>query len=280
MALAITSDYVKDTGCPEPYLRQIAEAGFSHVHWCHHWNDDFVYSMHEVEQIARWLAEFGLHLLDLHASQGQEKHWLSTREYERLAGVELVKNRIEMTARLASDVIIMHVPAAPQAAQERDPFWTRLHRSLDDLAPFAAAHGVRIAVENMGGDEGHWTLIQELFAEYGPQYLGLCYDSGHGNIGKAGLDHLEALKDRLISVHLHDNDGHSDQHRLPFSGTVDWGRLTRIIAESAYAKCLSLEVSMRHSGIGVGEKAFLAKAFEAGTTLTEMVGNSLSRAGR
>jgi hypothetical protein len=36
--LAITSDYAKSTGCPEPHLRQIAEAGFSHVHWCHHWN--------------------------------------------------------------------------------------------------------------------------------------------------------------------------------------------------------------------------------------------------
>lgn len=74
MTLAITSDYVESTGCPEPYLRQITEAGFSHVHWCHHWNGDFVYSTHEVEQIASWLDEFGLQLLDLHASQGREKY--------------------------------------------------------------------------------------------------------------------------------------------------------------------------------------------------------------
>lgn len=271
--LAVTSDYAKSTGCPEPYLRQIAEAGFSHVHWCHHWNGDFVYSVHEVEQIANWLAEFGLQLLDLHASQGQEKYWLSTQEYERLAGLELVKNRVEMTARLASDVIILHVPAAPQAlaaTKEREALWTQLRRSLDDLSPFAADRGVRIAIENMAGDGDHWALIRDLFAEYGPEYLGLCYDSGHGNIANPGLDHLEALKDRLISVHLHDNDGQSDQHRLPFSGTVDWERLTRIIAESAYTKCLSLEVSMRQSEIS-DEKVFLAKAFEAGMALAEMV---------
>ena len=268
--LAITSDYAKSTGCPEPYLRRIAEAGFSHVHWCHHWNRDFVYSMHEVEQIASWLAGFGLQLLDLHASQGREKYWLSAREYERLAGVELVKNRIEMAARLASDVVTLHAPAAPQAARKREALWAQLRRSLDDLAPFAKAHSVRIAVENMAGDVEYWALIQGLFAEYGPEYLGLCYDSGHGNIAKTGLDHLETLKGRLISVHLHDNDGKSDQHRLPFSGTVDWGRLTRIIAESAYTRCLSLEVGMRQSGIG-GADAFLAKAFETGMALAGMV---------
>ena len=267
--LAMTSDYAKSTGCPKPYLRQIAEAGFSHVHWCHHWNGDFVYSTHEVEQIANWLAEFGMQLLDLHASQGREKCWLSAREYERLAGLELVKNRVEMAARLASDVIILHAPAAPQAARKREALWAQLRRSLDDLLSFAAAHGVRIALENMGGD-ADWTLIQGLFAEYGPEYLGLCYDSGHGNIAGTGLDHLETLKSRLVSVHLHDNNGKGDQHRLPFTGMVDWGRLTRIIAESAYTKCLSLEAGIRQSGIG-GGNTFLAKAFEAGMTLTGMV---------
>ena len=42
--LSMTSDYVTETGCPEPYLRRIAEAGFSRVHWCHQWNTDFLYA--------------------------------------------------------------------------------------------------------------------------------------------------------------------------------------------------------------------------------------------
>jgi sugar phosphate isomerase/epimerase len=49
-------------------------------------------------------------LLDLHGSIGPEKNWASQREYERLAGVELVQNRIEMTAQLGGKVIVMHVP--------------------------------------------------------------------------------------------------------------------------------------------------------------------------
>ena len=176
--LSMTTDYANvSTGSPEPYLRRIAAAGFSHVHWCHHWNTDFLYADSEVEQIGKWLRELGLSLTDLHGSAGVEKAWGSPQEYERLAGIELVKNRIDMAARLGADVVIMHFPAEPA---EPEPFWARMRRTLDELEPFARSHGVRIAIENMSRD--NFDAIERLFALYGPDYLGLCYDSGHGNV--------------------------------------------------------------------------------------------------
>ncbi len=256
--LSLTTDYANvDKGDPSPYLRRIADAGFSHVHWCHHWNTDFIYSQPEIAQIGRWLAEFGLKLLDLHSSVGPEKHWFSLKEYERLAGVELVKNRIEMTARLGGDVVIMHYP--------KEPGDQPIRRSLDELVGFAHSHGVRIALENGGFD-----AVEPLLAEYPPDCVGLCYDSGHGNLVPDGLDRLDRIKDRLISVHLHDNDGASDQHNLIFSGTVDWPRLAQILAQSAYRKPISSESNMGRSGI-TDETTFLAQAFDAGTRLAAMV---------
>ena len=263
--LSMTSDYVADTGSPERYLKGIAEAGFSHVHWCHQWSTDFLYSAPEIEQVQKWLQEFGLELLDLHASGGQEKNWWSSREYERLAGVELVRNRIEMTAALSGDVAILHVPEPdPAGADLPDP----VRRSLDDLAPFAADRGVRIAFENTAR-HGDWETIRRILSRYGDA-VGLCYDSGHGNIDGHGLGELESLRDRLISIHLHDNDGSADQHGLPFTGTIDWARLTRIIAQSSYAKCVSLETTMRNAGIE-DERVFLRRAFEAGGELSRMI---------
>ena len=66
-----------------------------------------------------------------------------------------------------------------------------------------------------------------------------------------GLDWLERLKDRLISIHLHDNDGTADQHNLPFwpGGTVDWDRLTKILATSGYTKWVSMESTMKRSNM-------------------------------
>ena len=257
MNLSITTDYAKDVGDPSPYLRRIADASFTHVHWCHQWNTDFIYAAPEIEQIRTWLADFGLRLLDLHGSVGPEKNWASPHEYERLAGVELVKNRIEMTARLGGDAVVMHVPEQPGC----EP----LRRSLAEIEGLARRLGVRLAIEN-----GSFDAIGRLLAEHGPEYLGLCYDAGHGNLAADGLGRLELLKDRLISVHLHDNDGSADQHNLPFSGTVDWARLARIVAASSYTKCVSMEVSMRNAGVK-DEAAFLARAFEGGERFGRMV---------
>jgi len=257
MQLSITTDYAKDTGDPSPYLKAIADAGFTHVHWCHHWNTDFLYSTWEIDQIRKWLADCGLKLLDLHASVGPEKNWASPREYARQAGVELVRNRIEMTAQLGGDVVIMHIPAEPGC--------NPLRRSLDELRDSARQLNVRIALEN-----GKFPAIREVLSAYDPGYLGLCYDSGHGNLDGIGLDQLTVLKDRLISVHLHDNNGQKDQHKPLFSGTIDWARLARILAESAYRKCVSMEVTMGNAGIA-DEKEFLRLAYETGTRFSRMI---------
>ena len=256
--LSVTTDYARGTGDPSPYLRRIADAGFTHVHWCHQWNTDFIYSQPEIARIREWLADCRLKVLDLHASVGPEKNWASPREYERLAGVELVKNRIEMTARLGADVIIMHIPRG----NDSQP----LRLSLVELEPYAKSLGIRIAIENCGD----FDAIRRVLVEHDPDYLGLCYDCGHGNREQNGLDHLETLKDRLISVHLHDNDGSSDQHKLLFSGTVDWARLARIIATSAYSKCVSMEVAMRNTGMQ-DEAAFLSRAYETGKHFSAMI---------
>ncbi len=266
--LSITTDYFKSSGNPAPYLRRIAEAGFSHVHWCHHWRSDFLYSDAEIDQIGKWLQGYGLQLNDLHGSEGVEKSWVSAQEYRRLAGVELVKNRIHMAARLGGDVVIMHIYAEPKQAAANNEFWTQLQKSLAELEPYAKSRGVRIAVENLIID--NFDTIEKIFAQYDPDYIGLCYDSGHANIGTDRMDRLEPLKERLIALHLHDNDGTSDDHTIPFSGTVDWPRLARIIAGSAYAKGVSLETTIHNTGIE-DEPIFLEKALEAGTTLAGMI---------
>lgn len=259
-ALSMTTDYASDRGCPLPYLERIAAAGFTHVHWCHHWASDFLYGRHELAQIRRWLADCGLAVLDLHASAGQEKRWGSPEEYERLAGVDLVANRLEMAAELGAEVIVLHAAAAL-------PLPSHL-RSLDELAPLARRLGVRIALENLPR-EG-WARIDELFAVHGPDSLGLCYDSGHGNIDCDGVPDLQRRCDRLIALHLNDNDGSGDQHRIPFTGTVDWSRVMAAIAASGYRRCVSLELSLKAHELAV-ESDYLQRCRVAGERLAAML---------
>jgi sugar phosphate isomerase/epimerase len=146
--------------------------------------------------------------------------------------------------------------------------WLQLKKSLWELEEFCIQRGVRIAVENRPKDK--FVGIESLLAENPADFLGLCYDSGHGNIGGKGLEHLDRVKDRLISVHLHDNDGLSDQHKPVFTGTVDWAELTRIVGDSPYDEFLTLETDMRHSGFR-DEEPFLASAHADGLKLLQMM---------
>jgi len=107
---SLTSDFIDCTGPTDSCLRLTARGGFTHVHWCHHWNDDFIYTETEIDEIARQLSEYNLKFLDCHGSAGIEKDWRSTCESRRQAGVELVKNRVEFTARLGGDCVVLHGP--------------------------------------------------------------------------------------------------------------------------------------------------------------------------
>lgn len=262
--LSIATDYAADAGRPDEYLKKISEAGFSHIHWCHHWGSDFVYSKYEIAQIKAWLSDFGLELLDLHSPLGKEKRWVSEREYERLSGVDLVKNRIEMTAELGGDVIVMHYGGTPENEAERPAHFARLYKSLGEVEDFAKSHGIKIALEN-----GRVSIIAGILKDFSPDFLGICYDSGHSNM-KGEIEELVAVKDRLIAMHLHDNDGVDDQHKPLFSGTINWPRLAEIIAQSSYRKCINMELGIRNADTK-DEEAFLREAFEQGTKFSKMV---------
>ncbi len=286
MMLALTSDYVTDRGDPEPYLRRMAEAGFTHVHWCHHWRSDFLYADSEMMQIGRWLDAYNLRLIDVHGSEGVEKFWYAPQEYARLAGVELVKNRIDLAARLGGDAVVMHVyppTQHPDFARFNEFLFDQIRRSLDDLESYARARNIRIALENLidfpaieagvveathAADNAE--LIGRLLATYAPDFLGFCFDSGHAMLGQDRVERFAPFFERLVALHLNDNDGASDQHLPLYMGVVDWERIAQLIAASPYAKPLSFELSIRHTAFQAPEP-FLRYSVEGCRRFAERV---------
>jgi len=252
MKIALNTDYYAGTGSPEMPLRYLAEAGFTHVHWCHQWCTDFLYGKAELDAIRGWMRELGLALLDIHGSAGVEKCWFSPVEYQRRAGVELVRNRLEMFTELGgTGALMMHMPflRAGQDEAERRLMRLRfeaLRRSLDELLPEMQRRRIPIAVENMWAD--NWEMLNALLDACPPELVGITYDSGHGNSGSLKqLELLNARRDRLMALHLHDNDGQGDLHQPPFYGTVDWERLAEILVDSSYRRELSFELAMRNT---------------------------------
>ncbi len=256
MKISLTSDYVTSTGNPENYLRLQAEAGFSHVMWCHQWCTDFLYTKSELVNLRSVFRKYGIILLDIHGSAGQEKCWYSTVEYQRQAGVELVVNRIEMLDYMNAEdsgTLMMHFPTyrndqTPEIRQRVADCMKQLRKSLDELMPVLDKYNRAISLENMWAD--NWESMAEILRDYPANRIGICYDTGHGNSNALKQNELlNAHKERLIATHLDDNHGEGDQHQPPYYGLVDWQRVAQIVAESGYPadKPLSFELAMRNT---------------------------------
>ena len=294
MNICCNSDYCGGMGDFGSRIREIAGAGFTHYFWCHQWNTDFLYTAPELEEIKKVQKSAGLRLLDIHGSSGNEKRWFFPTEYIRKAGVELVKNRLEMLDALEGEgVLVMHAPnlkyfveghvtpeeheAKNKAAREE---FEAVCRSLDELMPLLEKYDRKIAIENLQRDD--WSFIDAYLTRYPAERLGICYDCGHANILRDRMFEMDKRKSRLAATHLHDNDGTGDQHKPVFTGTVDFGKLAGIIASSAYKGPLSFEISIRNTPFWDPEKdvynqtpearkAFLASSYQGCLKLAEMV---------
>jgi len=263
---SIATDFSASRDNPEPHLKKIAEAGFSYVHWCHQWCTDYIYTKVEIDAIKGWLKEYGLKLLDLHGSVGPQKNWGSCLEWQRLAGVELVENRIRMTAELGGDAVIMHFPRRKTAeGKDNTDSWNAFRKSMKTLSAVCTETGIRIAIENHFGE---FQDFLDLLDEFDSDILGICYDSGHGNMSRDEIPLLAQIKDRLIAIHLHDNNGIDDQHKIPFTGTLKWEKLAPVIAASSYDKPINLEVSNSQKE---EDSIFLKHAYNAAEKFDAMI---------
>lgn len=125
------------------------------------------------------------------------------------------------------------------------------------LLPFAKEHNVGIAIENLfdhspnnlSNERKNFsadyreiiTLCDMLSKEH--DNVGICWDFGHAHIMK--IDQCKALREignRLKATHVADNTGISDEHLLPFMGSVDWRRIIPVLRETGYEGDLSYEV--------------------------------------
>lgn len=314
--IALATDYGVCENSPEnmkAQLRKLSEAGVTHVHWAYDWDYEYSYSQWEMIQIKELLDKYDLKVKGIHATEGNtrcrvidgnpvflnrtrmrdnRKDITSPHEYNRLAGVELVKNRVDLAYIIGAKEIILHL-VIPYEDMEQIPgfkeiWYQQAFKSFDELKPYCLAKGVRIAIENMICTPAQYQFekLDRLFDRYGLEYMGFCCDTGHAALvcPEDTLAFINRYQNRLIALHLDDNhlidwsrskdpDGaiqKSDLHLIPFEGACDWEGICRAIAGSPYELPLNLEVTFPHSTLEE-ETEGIQKAKEAGERLTRMV---------
>ena len=100
--------------------------------------------------------------------------------------------------------------------------------SLEELNAFARDRGAAILLEN-GVSEFAAPACLVRFLELTRLGNGVAFDVGHAHLRGGVEDGFHSLTPYIRSVHVHDNDGLMDQHRLPQGGTIDWRVTMRLL---------------------------------------------------
>lgn len=87
---------------------------------------------------------------------------------------------------------------------------------------------VPIAIENLRD----LRPFEYILTNFKSEFVGFCYDAGHHNAYNKDVDLLEKYGDRLLCLHLHDNDGERDLHTFNKFGTIDWQMLAKKLAKT------------------------------------------------
>lgn len=148
----------------------------------------------------------------------------STLEPIRKASVEVIGDSFAIAAEVGAGVVIHPGYFAWEADIERAR--RQFHRSIADLSAMAEELSVRYYVENMAWEYFLFRTPDELPL---PEGAGFALDVGHAQI----MGCLPAfLKERIGHVHLHDNDGRSDDHLAVGAGTVDFAAVMAAVGAS------------------------------------------------
>ena len=91
--------------------------------------------------------------------------------------------------------------------------------------------------------------IGKLNGDAGFDCFAFCFDMGHANLlGKNVYNFVTTLGSRIQILHLHDNDGITDLHNVPFvyarswgPTMADWDGLLRALGDIKYSGVLSFE---------------------------------------
>lgn len=187
----------------------------------------------------------------------------SSDERERDSAYRYSVRTLETAARVKAKLVVLHMGSIPmrdytdklvellgagqketeryqrlceeaeiKQEQKKEKYVQRAGEMLTRLAESAAAHGLKLGIENREALEeipleGDFKMFLK---EFPPATVGYWHDSGHAQI-KENLGfirhapHLESLADRLFGFHLHDVRFPAQDHCPPGTGMIDFAAL-------------------------------------------------------
>ena len=214
---------IKDT------ILAIKDAGFDGVFV--QWYNDNTWEFSQQEQVD-FCYELGLEIEFAHLGYWQiEDIWKIGDKGDQV--VEGYFRDLDAIKKNNIPMVVMHLTNLYDAPPASEIGIKRFQA----IADYAQKLGIKIAFENTKVI----TLFDSVLDNIKNKNVGICFDSGHYHCNFKDQFNWDKYKDRIFTLHLHDNDGNSDLHLLPYDGNLDWNELFKNLNNANYNGNIVLE---------------------------------------
>lgn len=207
-----------------------------------------------VRALAEWLDDTRLTLHSIHApitaslTNGAWGETFSTAvsdEDRRRKTLLEAEAALAMAHTIPFKVMVVHlgVPDAMKPAQG-DNSRDAARRSVETLHQMAERAGVRVALEVIPNAlSTPEALVHAIENDLEELDVGICLDVGHAHLMGDVIDAIETCSGHILTTHLHDNRGKSDDHLTPGQGSIDWPATLMALQKVGYEGAWMFEVA-------------------------------------
>ncbi len=223
-----------------------------------------------IHSLGEWLTESHLVLHSVHApitdvfANGKVQRTFSTatrNRDQRKATLHEISSALNVVRTVPFTFLVVHlgVPDAQNPGADDNDREAAI-RSVEEIYGMAEPLGVRVALEVMGnGLSTAPDLIEILERSFESADLGICMDVGHAHILGDAAEAIETTSEYLVTTHIHDNRRQSDDHLVPFQGSINWAATIMAFEKIGYDGVLMYELKNAQSGQEVLAKAVSAR---------------------
>ena len=205
----------------------------------------------QTRELAAWFRDAGVHdsasgvAATLHAPLSTDQYFsrhasptlnlVATAKPARIDAMEEIKRALELAETIPVTSCVLHL-----GLSQNDEWceYTLEHSltAVEHLKAFAAPLGVKLLLENLPNPIATPEHLLEILRIGHFDTCGICFDVAHAHLSETPIaETIELLRPRIAELHLSDNDGRTDAHLWPASGTerpetlatgsIDWFNL-------------------------------------------------------
>jgi sugar phosphate isomerase/epimerase len=206
-------------------LERLRRAEFGHIE-IHAALPAFDYRVRSLNrEVSQWFRDNEMAPPSLHLPF--EEDILAARHIERQRALDEIKRCLELSDLMPLKYAVLHIGTTGQAYNPVQ--FEHAYAVLSTIQSFA---GLRVLIETLDNQIATFERISEFKAASQIAGVGICYDTGHGD--------LDGPTD---AIHANDNDGNNDDHLWPFEGSRNWPALVERLVLSSFEGPIILEGS-------------------------------------